>query len=643
MLKKKLKKLMLGACSVALVGAMSVVAPATADAFGPPGQGILYKTEVTVSGTEFKVGEPVKFEIKVDNSGTPPRTWNDGESWTWYLPSGFDFTHANGLSKVVSGGNGLTEVRFSINDNGSGASESYARSLTATMNAAPTPGARFNHRVTIWGYAKTPGVHTYSSGTNTQPKNDNTLTIVDEAPFPNAGVALSDETPDGKVPFSATTLAMHSDAYGKDNAFEAKFSLNSCNVENLSVVANKIDGEKYTFNENLLNFECKDGKTEVTVPWAPVYNVVSSFTVNGDWNKTADNGIIEKIGFDFVPSPISIFESALNYSFGSASGISLDIVKWDGRSSEVPVKNSDGIDRTDYALKTAADDYAVTNNGELSLNVDADSLENAAKAEVGEKVKVNYIFMNRGSDVSDVLVTDTTVQGPEVENLGCDFSTYGGGKHATVTDVLIPKGAVIKCEAEVTLNEANQVHENYVSLFVKKYRSDSGEMIDANQTNPSEYLLTDSDPFYLTALPVVVVPEVPSFNVSDSCGVAPELVLPDVKGISYIANYNENRTEVEVIASPHLGYVFPMDARFIWDLKIPETKVCEDTPIKPNVPADTSEKKPADTNVKDKKQDSPSEPKLAHTGGEAEWAIPGALALIALGGIVAGIASRRGK
>ncbi|MGW8484554.1 SdrD B-like domain-containing protein [Microbacterium sp. NPDC055903] len=154
----------------------------------------------------------------------------------------------------------------------------------------------------------------------------------------------------------------------------------------------------------------------------------------------------------------------------------IDIVKFDGRE-DAPQNPVDGPDAVngEYGGETA---------GDWEADVDADTVDEAveyalAGATTGAQ-PVGMIVTNTGDAVlTDVTVSDLTLDAPEITDLTCDFSPWGGPSSGTDWAGPFEPGDAFSCTALLELGAA-EIHHDIASVVGQPVNSageDFGEQI----------------------------------------------------------------------------------------------------------------------------------------------------------------------
>jgi hypothetical protein len=132
-----------------------------------------------------------------------------------------------------------------------------------------------------------------------------------------------------------------------------------------------------------------------------------------------------------------------------------------------------------------------TADGTVTGDFDA---EPGKRVEVGAPIPVTMTIRNDGAeDLVDVEVTDTTIAGPDLTGLSCDFGPLGGPATGTTWDGPFRIGASFECTGTVPAMEPATLHTD--SAVVTGTGSGSGRGV------------TDEDPFN------TVTPPVPSIDI----------------------------------------------------------------------------------------------------------------------------------
>ncbi|MFK4790666.1 SdrD B-like domain-containing protein [Microbacterium sp. ZW T5_56] len=163
----------------------------------------------------------------------------------------------------------------------------------------------------------------------------------------------------------------------------------------------------------------------------------------------------------------------------------IDIVKFDGRQTP-PTNPVDGPDAPDGA-------YAGPTTGSWDPAVDADTEAAAVEYPLTDgstgAQPVHMIVTNTGNvALSDVTVKDTTLQGPAITGLTCDFSPLGGPATGVTWAGPLAAGASFVCSGSLAMGP-EQVHEDVASV--------QGQPLDVDGA-PSGEVIGDEDQYWAT-------------------------------------------------------------------------------------------------------------------------------------------------
>ncbi|RWZ61523.1 hypothetical protein ELQ92_11135 [Labedella populi] len=116
------------------------------------------------------------------------------------------------------------------------------------------------------------------------------------------------------------------------------------------------------------------------------------------------------------------------------------------------------------------------------------------RVEVGTPIPVTMTITNDGEEpLVDVVVSDTTDEGPAMTGLTCDFSALGGPASGTTWDGPFAVGDAFECTGTVPAMEAATLHANTADVAGTGQGSGTG--------------VTDEDPFFS------VTPPIPSIDI----------------------------------------------------------------------------------------------------------------------------------
>ncbi|MFK4759891.1 SdrD B-like domain-containing protein [Microbacterium sp. ZW T5_45] len=205
------------------------------------------------------------------------------------------------------------------------------------------------------------------------------------------------------------------------------------------------------------------GRTTVTAPDQP-----------GEVDHTIDAGIWPQIG-------------------------AIDIVKYDGRqdASANPVDGPDAVDG----------EYGGPTPGDWAAGVDADTQDDAVEYPVTGGTTgsqpVSMIVTNTGSTpLTDITVSDLTLQGPALTGLTCDFSAVGGAETGTTWAGPLAPGEQFSCVGQVEMGW-DEVHNDIASVSAQPV-DENGEDIDGTVGDEDGYwAVTPEQPVLVPGIDIV--------------------------------------------------------------------------------------------------------------------------------------------
>ncbi|NEE03283.1 SdrD B-like domain-containing protein [Phytoactinopolyspora halotolerans] len=183
----------------------------------------------------------------------------------------------------------------------------------------------------------------------------------------------------------------------------------------------------------------------------------------------------------------------------------VQVIKYDGRDGYTPELDEDGIPNK-----------PLTSEPERDANTEDEAV--TYRTEDGTSTgpqPVTFAVTNTGETwLSDITITDETLEGPDLENITCDFSTVGGPSEGTSWAGPWEPGTTFYCTGELTLDSSSdETHADEVTVEGTVLKPAPNPDYDPNDPDgnpftdqpmtdedgnpvPSDITVTDDDPYH---------------------------------------------------------------------------------------------------------------------------------------------------